>query len=116
MLLSEGMEWTSGVEMPCEKNRDIFDSQFVTDFDPDNYLENEPDATESQILQAERIHRMAQPGAIKQAVDLCKACPVLNECRAWVMKEETKAKPIYGVVGAMTENERIALRRGQVAA
>lgn len=54
--------------------------------------------------------RLVSPAAVAQAIEairMCNGCPVLTRCREWGMTE-----PI-GIWGGLTEQDRIALRRGE---
>lgn len=106
------MEWAAGKELPCAQRPDVFDNPALTDFDPDNYLECNPKATEAEIQQSRTIHNLSQHSMTLIAKGLCNTCPVLAECRQWVLKEETNEKPVYGVVGGLSERERFNLRKG----
>ncbi len=71
----------------------------------------------AQMLWAER--GTCRPGAttdlffptrgesLAPAKALCRACPVIAECREWAMAHEK-----YGVWGGLSENERQRLRSG----
>lgn len=69
------------------------DDAACTEYDPDYWFTDDP-----------QLRRFAQ--------QICDTCPVLNECRDWVLGEKKHA-PIneYGVVAGMTVLERQAARK-----
>lgn len=46
----------------------------------------------------------------KAAVDLCRACPVWEQCRAWTLSLPPR-QDVAGVAGGLTEKQREAARR-----
>lgn len=97
-------------DTPCRRNVDVFDSRFLADFDPDDYIEEHPgeELTAEDIHRAEFLHNVAQKNAEIAARDLCGKCPVIDECRAWVLKAESNDPEVlvYGVVAGLTSMER----------
>jgi WhiB family redox-sensing transcriptional regulator len=45
---------------------------------------------------------------IARAKEVCLACPVLNQCRAWALQPNG---PEYGIFGGLDEDQRRAIRR-----
>jgi WhiB family redox-sensing transcriptional regulator len=53
----------------------------------------------------------AAPGTIqthRRAVEFCSGCPVLTDCRSWVLN--AREVPRHGVVAGLTPEERAVLR------
>lgn len=96
-------------ETPCRTNIDIFDSSYLTAFDPDDYIEDyegEEAPTPEEIHLAQFKHNIAQKNAEKAAIDLCHTCPIRLQCASWVLSTEGEGESVYGVVGGMTEIAR----------
>lgn len=62
------------------------------------------------IGKADVMHPSQDPAELQQALDLCHRCPVLAECRDWVLSIPLHLGP-GGVVAGMTpaERERVLL-------
>lgn len=41
----------------------------------------------------------------REAVAICRKCPVIDECRTWIMSVEDPARP-YGIAGGLNAAER----------
>ena len=46
-------------------------------------------------------------GCVREAKAMCSSCPVLEHCRIWAIETQLQ----HGVAGAMTERERLDIRR-----
>lgn len=114
-MFAQTIEWADGSE-PCVANRSIFDSRFLTDFDPDDYLEDHAGVSENEIKKNEVLHLISQNMMIREAKQLCATCPVLDKCKSWALSEETDNQRIFGVVGGMSEEERLEERHPARAA
>lgn len=96
-------------ETPCRVNIDIYDSPYLTAFDPDDYIEDYDGSeapTPEEIHLAQFKHNIAQKNAEKAAIDLCQTCPIRLQCASWVLSTEEEGESVYGVVGGMTELDR----------
>lgn len=100
----------------CADFPQVFSSSYLEDFDEVAFLESKEDEgieNEEAILlidSAKTAHDQIQPRAIAAAKDICATCPLLEECRDWVLsiKDQTE---VYGVVAGMTLSERRSARR-----
>jgi predicted RecB family nuclease len=92
---------------PCSENIELFDSAYLEDFVPADYIEDHKDEilTEEDIRNAQIKHNIAHDNAVVATKTLCAVCPILDECRERVFEAEKKS-PIYGIVAGMTPDER----------
>jgi hypothetical protein len=92
---------------PCRENVELFDSVYLEDFVPADYIEDHQgeNLTEQDIYNAQIKHNIAQANAVVASKSLCATCPLLDVCLEWVAKAEQKS-PIYGIVAGMTADER----------
>ena len=97
---------------PCRENVELFDSVYLEDFVPADYIEEHEgeSLTEQDIYNAQVRHEIAHANTVVAAKALCAKCPLLDVCREWVFKAEKKA-PIYGIVAGMTADERRKLSK-----
>lgn len=81
---------------PCQEHPEVF---FCDELEIDT-----SDGTWHTLTVQEKLRRMsAQEAAENRAVQLCRTCPVLDECSQWA--QNTRAR-IFGVVGGLLPRER----------
>lgn len=92
---------------PCRENIDLFDSVYLEDFVPADYIEDHQgeDLTEQDIYNAQIKHNIAHANTVVAAKNLCGACPMLDICLKWVVEAEKKS-PVYGIIAGLTADER----------
>lgn len=100
---------------PCKRNPEAFSTPLLEAFDSQDFTENHPelagDDLDRALDYAESSHEMLHSQAVKEAVDMCRSCPVLRECADWVLAFEPENGKVYGVVAGMQPHERQRLRR-----
>lgn len=114
--MSQLSESVSAVKTPCEENVDLFGSPLMEDFDSQTFKEDNPslhgEHLEHALDAAEANHAILHKEAVKEAVELCHGCPILQLCAQRVMKfEEQTNASVYGVVAGMEPHERRKIRR-----
>lgn len=94
---------------PCRENVDLFDSVYLEDFVPADYIEDHQgeDLTEQDIYNAQIKHNIAHANTVVAVKAMCAACPMLDICQKMVVEAEKKS-PIYGIVAGLTADERKA--------
>lgn len=92
---------------PCRENVELFDSVYLEDFVPADYIEDHKgeNLTEQDIYNAQIKHNIAHANTVVAVKSLCASCPMLESCREWVVQAEKKS-PIYGIVAGLTAEER----------
>lgn len=100
---------TGGTCQTSKTAAELFNSPFAEPFDPDTYWEENPQATDALLNAAEAEHNRRMQPVVTGLREVCAACPMLQQCRDWVMSLEAD-QPVAGVVAGMTEYERWHLR------
>jgi hypothetical protein len=97
---------------PCRENVELFDSVYLEDFVPADYIEDHQgeNLTEQDIYAAQIKHNIAHANTVVAVKTLCATCPLLDVCREWVAQAEKKS-PIYGIVAGLTADERKKLSK-----
>lgn len=100
----------------CAEYPQVFSSPYLEDFDEVSFLEAqedkgiENDEAVDLIPAARARHEEIQPRAVAAAKDICSQCPLLAECKDWVLSLKDQSE-VYGVVAGMTLVERRSARR-----
>lgn len=116
MTAKLGDSSNSSAQPSCSEFPQVFSSPYLEDFDETSFLEAQEDEgienDEAVLLipAAKARHDEIQPRAIDAAKQICASCPLLNECRDWVLSVKDQTE-IYGVVAQMTLSERRSARR-----
>lgn len=97
-------------DTPCKKNVELFSSSLLENFDSEEFKESHPELDEDQMIEqlliAESNHKILSKEAVKEAISLCRTCPVLDKCFDLYINHETPSTRVYGVVGGMTAKQR----------
>lgn len=97
-------------DTPCKRNVGLFSSSLMENFDSEEFRESHPELNEDQMIEqlaiAESNHKILSKEAVKEAIALCRTCPVLSMCFETVINTETPQTRVYGVVGGMTAKQR----------
>lgn len=97
-------------DTPCKKNVGLFSSSLLEGFDSEEFRESHPELDEDRMIEelaiAESTHKLLSKEAVKEAIALCRSCPVLDKCFELYITTETPQTRVYGVVGGMTAKQR----------
>lgn len=96
--------------VPCSQpeNINLFSSKYVEPFSAPDFKEENPDATQEELEAAKEEHEQTYLASRDIARDICATCPVLEQCRNWVL---STSEPVYGITAGMTRREQGQARR-----
>lgn len=112
-LSPEGLEQVEVT--PCKRNPQAFSTPLLEAFDAQDFIEENAHLSEDELERgleyARHSHGILHTQAVKEAVSLCRSCPILRECADWVLSFEPENGKVYGVVAGLQPHERQRLRR-----
>lgn len=96
--------------VPCSQpeNINLFSSKYVEPFSSPDFKEDNPSATPEELEAAKKEHDATYLATREIARDICATCPVLEQCRDWVL---STTEPVYGITAGMTRREQGQTRR-----
>lgn len=95
----------------CVTNQSEFESPYAEPFDAAATLDDNPNMTYLELVEAEREHTTKHILQVQKLKDICDSCPLLflGNCQKNALSPDTEFA-MYGVVGGMTEKERYDAR------